>query len=176
MTTTLERPALYRRSQYHDPSPYLDVTMDAGSREWPQSSLPRGNQIEWPLHWVGECVPDYYSRMQRFTELGENWDSYDGPPFDQGVIARAEQLVTDLLRVGIPEPNLIPASSGSIILEWWTDILHLEIDIDPLGEDSVHIELEEIDISVEYVGHLADITNGYRRLLNTAFACLVHTE
>lgn len=174
MTNTMTRPLGYRRGEYRYRSPHLDVTMDASDRKWSLISPLREEQMEWPLHWVGEQVPDYRSRIQRFAQLSANWDSYDASPFDPVVVARAKELVTDLMRVGIPEPNLIPASSGSIILEWWTDILHLEIDIDPQGEDVVFIELQEGNTSAEYVGNLAGITNKYRRLLNTAFACLVY--
>lgn len=114
--------------------------------------------------------------IDQFSRYERDWDSYDSPPFDLIVIERAKELVTKLLQHGIPGPNLIPASSGSIILDWRTREVHLEIDIDPEGDDVVYISGQYITDEIEYIGPLDKISNGHRRTLNQVLCLLKYTS
>ena len=115
-------------------------------------------------------------QFDQFSRFERDWDSYDSPPFDLIVIERAKELVTKLLQHGIPVPNLIPASSGSIILDWRTEEVHLEIDIDPEGDDVVYISGQYITDEIEYIGPLDEISNGHRRTLNQVLCLLKYTS
>ena len=115
-------------------------------------------------------------QIDQFSRFERDWDSYDSPPFDLIVIERAKELVTKLLQHGIPGPNLIPASSGSIILDWRTREVHLEIDIDPEGDDVVYISGQYIADEIEYIGPLDKISNGHRRTLNQVLCLLKYTS
>ena len=83
------------------------------------------------------------------------------------VVERARNLLEYLLINDVPPPKVIPAGSGSILLEWSTDLVHLEIDIDPIGEDSIFIEKEN-RIRIEYIGSFFEIDDFHRKELNSA--------
>ena len=184
VTISMRRPRTqYREGKGHHHYDVRDlyVTSDRGIGGWSPASLATGvekgwqqNQVAWPQRRVRDHGADYRNELRRFSRFEQNWDSYEALPFDDVVLERTRRVVGNLVRVGIPEPKLIPAASGSIILEWWTDFLRLEIDIDPEGEDSVFVELQDNSMSTEYVGHLSEITNGHRRVLNTALTYLAH--
>ena len=113
-------------------------------------------------------------QLKRISELSRNWDSYDSSPFEPTVIERTKRLVSQLVQRGVPEPNVVPASSGAIIIEWRTDNVRLEIELDPLGEDIVYVQAADQYQPVEYMGPINQITNGDRRALNRALAYLLH--
>ena len=119
-----------------------------------------------------ESTADFLGALREVADLGANWDSYGAEPFDEIVVERAKRLIVGLVRNDVPPPRVIPAASGSILLEWSTDLLYLEIDIDPTGEDSVFIE-KETGGAVEYVGHLSDMNEFHTRELNGALTKLI---
>lgn len=121
---------------------------------------------------TGESTADFLGALREVADLGANWDSYGAEPFDEIVVERAKRLIVGLVRNDVPPPRIIPAASGSILLEWSTDLLYLEIDIDPRGEDSVFIE-KETGGTVEYVGHLSDMNEFHTRELNGALTTLI---
>lgn len=136
-------------------------------------SLSLQEQNAQPAYWLPkENLDILLDIIDQFSRYERDWDSYDSPPFDLIVIERAKKLVTKLLQLGIPGPNLIPASSGSIILDWRTREVHLEIDIDPEGDDVVYISGQYIGGEMEYIGPLDEISNGHRRTLNQVLCLL----
>lgn len=123
-----------------------------------------------------EKLDFFLDQIDQFSRFEWNWDSYDSPPFDRIVIERAKELVTKLLQHGIPGPNLIPTSSGSILLDWRTKEVHLEIDIDPEEDDVLYISGEHIADEIEYIGPLNEISNSHRRALNQVLCRLKYTS
>lgn len=114
--------------------------------------------------------------IEEFAGYESNWDSYDAPPFDPIVIDRTKDLVTQLALNGVPEPNLIPAGSGAIILEWLTSKVHLEIHIDPEDDDLVYISEQDTTHKVEYIGPLDKINNGHRQTLARVLSRLIYCQ
>lgn len=134
----------------------------------------QNTQLAYPL--PKDNLGILLDKIDQFSRFERDWDSYDSPPFDFIVIERAKELVIKLLQHGIPGPNLIPASSGSIILDWRTREVHLEIDIDPEGDDVVYISGQYIADEIEYIGPLDEISNGHRRTLNQVLCLLKYTS
>ena len=167
MTITMTRPD----SQFdYEHQTVHRLTSDDDIGGWSPASPPPRADVLWLRPWGNDGV-DYQERLQRFMDFEANWDSYGAPPFDYIVVERTKRLMNELLRAGVPVPNLIPAASGSIILEWWTETMRLEIDIDPMGDDSMYVEDPASGTSIEYTGLLSKIPDSYRKVLNDA---LVH--
>lgn len=142
---------------------------------WSPASLPIENQPVWTYQRAREGTKDFRSALREVAKLKANWDSYGAAPFDPIVIERARSLILYLVTNDVPSPRIIPAASGSLLLEWSTDLVHLEIDIDPVGEDSVFIEKKD-GSAIEYVGNLVEITELYRRELNSALTYLMFSN
>jgi len=105
--------------------------------------------------------------IAQLAQLEPDWDSYGAGRFDDHLIQRAREFLVRLASHKVPPPTVIPAASGSILLEWSTDQLHLEIDFDPMEEDAVFIQYGTAR-AVEYFGKLFEMEEPYRRELNSA--------
>ena len=142
----------------------------------PFSLSPQEYNVQLAYQLPKDNLDILLDQIDQFSRFERDWDSYDSPPFDSIVIERTKELVTKLLQHGIPGPNLIPASSGSIILDWRTEEVHLEIDIDPEGDDVVYISGQYITDEIEYIGPLDEISNGHRRTLNQVLCLIKYTS
>lgn len=122
-------------------------------------------------------IDNIYPLMEIIDEFAGyelDWDSYGAPPFDSIVLERAKSMIIYLSSHGIPRPNLIPASSGAIIFDWRTQVVHLEIHIDPEQDDLVYISDYELEDDFEYIGPLDEISNGHRQILSRALQLLIY--
>lgn len=72
-------------------------------------------------------------QIDNFSNLPENWDSYNANTIDAPVLNRAKRLIRDMFFIfndkgkSLPEPFVSPCPDGSIQFEW--DLASKEIEI-----------------------------------------------
>ena len=82
-------------------------------------------------------IADMEQKLQRFSELPENWNSYGASAPTSAVIEEARKILTAVIDLGLSEPWVAPGGDGSIGLQWETDKAFLYIDIVP-GEATTY--------------------------------------
>lgn len=70
-------------------------------------------------------------KLEELSKLPENWNSYGSPAIDQKVIEVTANLLSDLAKLQMPEPEIFPVSGGGIQLEWENSNCGLELEILP---------------------------------------------
>ena len=73
--------------------------------------------------------------------LPENWDSYHAPRIRQDCIKAAMELILSIASDNTPRPSVVPTSRGTVLLEWHTRGVDLEIEI--LSLVSFHVSFED---------------------------------
>jgi len=70
-------------------------------------------------------------RVQELARLEENWNTYGSPRISDSAVSETLQLLTDIARLGMPEPKIVPVSGGGLQLEWANGVSEIEIEIFP---------------------------------------------
>lgn len=91
------------------------------------------------------------ARLQSFSELDYNWNSYGAGPISKWAITEARLLVEYGMRIGLPSPWIAPGSGGSVGIEWEIGDKLLYIDVEPppsvvrylITDDASGMEIEE---------------------------------
>lgn len=96
------------------------------------SSVPAPMRDEVSLQPLGAA-------LQSLVGLPENWDSYGAGAPTQFSLERAWFFASKLVDDGLPIPDVFPTRRGGVQLEWHSDAISLEWEIDPLGATGVFI-------------------------------------
>lgn len=78
-----------------------------------------------------EILKKNKQKLESFKELQSNWDGYDGLPFNNSVIEKVLNIISNLDY----QPNIFPTSRGSIQIEKYID-----------DDNLVEIEISEDEI------------------------------
>lgn len=70
-------------------------------------------------------------KLEELSKLPENWNTYGSRPIQAEAIETTAKLISDLIKLRMPEPNIFPVSGGGIQLEWENSNCELEIEIMP---------------------------------------------
>lgn len=70
-------------------------------------------------------------KLGELTNLPENWNSYGSRRIQQEAIETTAKLLSDLVKIDMPEPQIFPVSGGGVQLEWENAKCELEIEILP---------------------------------------------
>jgi hypothetical protein len=70
-------------------------------------------------------------KLEELSKLPENWNSYGSRPIQSGAIETAANLLSDLIKINMPEPKIFPVSGGGIQLEWENSKCEFELEIMP---------------------------------------------
>jgi hypothetical protein len=70
-------------------------------------------------------------KLEELSKLPENWNSYGSQPIQPDAIEVTAKLLSDLVKLKMPEPQIFPVSGGGIQLEWENSKCELEIEILP---------------------------------------------
>jgi len=73
------------------------------------------------------------TRLQTFTHLPQNWDSYGSQPLSWATARHAAQLLSQLGGFGLPAPRLVPTAQGGVQFEWDVGGIQLELELEPGG-------------------------------------------
>lgn len=86
--------------------------------------------------WLNPTV----KAMHDLLSLPEDWDSYGAGPVDPQCITLAIGLLLEIMQTGTPIPLVIPTVKGGFQLEWHTNGIDLEIEIEPSGRSYAFFE------------------------------------
>jgi len=75
-------------------------------------------------------------RLQELSALPQNWNGYGSPVVNKDAIEHSFTLLSELGKLGMPEPNIVPVSGGGLQLEWRRSGAEIEIEIFP--DRSIH--------------------------------------
>lgn len=103
-------------------------------------------QPESPGHIV--AVTDPIKRLDHFSLLEPNWDSYGAAAVDPAVV---ELMRRAIWAFQVP-PTVVPTNSGGIQLEWHTKTLDIELAIYPDGHAEFFLDDEITGRYVELSG------------------------
>lgn len=144
------------RSAYQSPRPGLQT--DATSfRPECELSLP------------GLVGPSWYEVEQRLRDLLDlqpGWDSYDGRPPGQELVAYAAAQLTGLKALHLPAPNISPTGDGQILATWRGRGVEVELWFEALYRETVVID-DEHHPDAAFAGadpQLAMTTQALRRI------------
>jgi hypothetical protein len=108
------------------------------------------------------AVASLGTRLEHLSRLEEGWDSYDAQPVSRALLNRVGSFVIHLLDQAVPLPELVPTSSGTVIVSWRREDLEIEIDLHPEGEDLEFVRSQHA--SFDYEGSL-ELISGEAKLL-----------
>jgi len=105
--------------------------------------------------------------LQSLAELNANWDSYGAIPPSPAALERAWHYASALVERGLAMPEVFPTRSGGVQLEWHTESVEFEWEIDTDGATGVfifddHRSGEKIDGELPYESAL--LTSALLRL------------
>ncbi|WP_170790255.1 hypothetical protein [Ruegeria lacuscaerulensis] len=100
-------------------------------------------------HWARELK----RRLNDLTSLKKGWDGYAGQPVSFNVAQFAANLIETLCIDGVPAPQLVPGSDGTMQLEWHLNGYDIEIDVlapfDVVATRYDHISNVEDEIEIQ---------------------------
>lgn len=70
---------------------------------------------------------------QQLLSLPENWDSYGARPVKPEAVVSALELLSMIMRLNTPLPEIVPTIQGGVQLEWHTRDIDLEIEVEVRG-------------------------------------------
>ena len=77
-----------------------------------------------PPPWVEPLL----KKLTQLSELSDNWNSYGGKPVSPANAWNLWHFLTVNMREGMPLPSLVPTRRGSVLAEWHTHGIDLEIE------------------------------------------------
>ena len=82
-------------------------------------------------------IPKALMTLMELSQFNKNWDSYEADPVSPEALGYAVQLLGTWAdpHWNVPEPRIVPCSSGSIQFEW--NEPNLEFELAPLDEEGV---------------------------------------
>jgi hypothetical protein len=95
-------------------------------------------ESEGPLPvWFRRAV----AALDELAQLPTDWDSYGaGAIGHQSILATAE-LLLGIMRDDTPFPSVVPTNRGTVLLEWHTRGVDLEVEV--RGRDRIHASFED---------------------------------
>jgi hypothetical protein len=113
---------------------------------------PLSSRVRVPQHnssWIIQLS----DRFSELTSLPRGWDGYSGLPVSFDRAQFAANLIERICIEGIPAPQLVPGSDGTIQIEWHVNQFDIEIDVlapynvtatrfDYISEEEEEIELQ----------------------------------
>lgn len=110
---------------------------------------------------------DAFRRLDEFSHLPENWDSYGAKPISvisrkrAGELLHAWRHLTQGFGQELPEPFVAPCGDGRVQIEWSVGERHLEIEVSGVAETSqvfTWVAEQETEEDEDYAtGHFADM-------------------
>jgi len=74
-------------------------------------------------------MADLQERLDEITSLPRGWDGYDGRPVSFNAALFAANLIERLFVAGVPSPDVVPGSDGTLQIEWHRNQYDIEIDV-----------------------------------------------
>jgi len=91
-----------------------------------------GEQRSTDEAWIAAT----YDAWARLSRLEENWDSYGGQPIRREALLGVLNFLVHIDVAPLPLPAFVPMSNGGVQLEWHSNDIDLEVEVDGLNEGS----------------------------------------
>jgi len=103
--------------------------------------------------WFKETV----SALEEVGEIPENWNSYGAKQVSRTSILAAIELLLYVMDDETPVPAIVPTNRGTVILEWHTRGIDLEVEV--LAHGRVHVAFEAARAGTEWEAEIgSDLT------------------
>ena len=93
------------------------------------SSLSTRSTLVRVVHPRSRWVTELRDRFDELTSLPRGWDGYAGRPVSFTCAQFAANLIERLYVEGVPAPQLVPGSDGTVQIEWHRNQFDVEIDV-----------------------------------------------
>jgi hypothetical protein len=97
-------------------------------------------------------LPAWFTRtMQALDRLGslqDDWDSYGAPRISRTSIFAALDLLLPVMGDKTPAPAVVPTNRGTVLLEWHTRGVDLEIEV--VSSQRLDVAFEDADHAIEW--------------------------
>jgi len=90
----------------------------------------------------GEAYNHVCKKVQEFSSLEDNWDSYEGLAPTKAALLGAQQLASAVFNDDVPRPYVFPVPNGSVQIQW--SCRNLEVEIEVVSFDKIHLYLEDL--------------------------------
>ena len=115
------------KARHQFSSTFQDEVTNFVQSESKTSSLPnRGSRVRVAnprSRWMSELQKDF----DDLSQLPRGWDGYDGRPVSFNCALFAANLIERLYVEGVPAPQIVPGSDGTIQIEWHENQFDVEI-------------------------------------------------
>lgn len=96
------------------------------------------------------------NRLIELGKLPDNWNGYGSPKISAEVIGECLSLLSEVAKLGMPKPAIIPVSGGGLQVEWRNAANELEIEI--LPDKTMHFLITDCDLEM-YEGSINNNNN-----------------
>jgi hypothetical protein len=128
--TTTDRKACHVEYDAYVSSTPATTTAPAQRRSMPVETSPL------PVAELPSLVP-LGEALRPLVGLQRNWDSYDALPPSKASLDYAWSVGSALVDVGLPVPQVFPTATGGVQLEWHSERVSLEWEIDASAASGV---------------------------------------
>lgn len=108
---------------------YQDEVANFFQVDEPISSLPVRQTRVRVSNPRSPWVKELENRFNTLTSLRKGWDGYRGLPVSYTCAQFAANMIESLFIKGLPAPQLVPMSDGTLRLEWHMNQYNLEIEV-----------------------------------------------
>lgn len=114
---------------------------------------------------VSAWVESTQRQLEEVQKLNDGWDGYRAGPIRRDVICFAEAVLNQIMRPQTPAPHIAPMASSGLMMEWHTNGIDLEIEIEEPG--SLWASFEDDETKQEKEHSLASNLAVLQTLLDT---------
>jgi hypothetical protein len=101
--------------------------------------------------------PDVVAALDELAQLPANWDSYGAGTIRHSSLLATLELLLRIMRENTPMPALVPTNRRTILVEWHTRGIDLEVEVH--GSDRLHVAFEDSRDGTEWEAELgSDLT------------------
>ncbi len=97
---------------------------------------------------VPEWWPTAIKKITALMNLQENWDSYGAKPINVNLVHAGVNLLQEISTNEVPEPSIVPTSTGSLQFEWHTAGIDFELEL--ISSTKIHAYFEDESTGMEW--------------------------
>jgi hypothetical protein len=124
-----------------------------------RTTQPQQRVVKGPSRLIGVAA-----KLNAFLALPPGWNSYDASPIREESVETAWALLSCVLGPQMPLPYVVPLPSGGVQLEWHTERLDLEIEIESPDRMAVYYQLGDEEHECEVTVDLTPIVEAMELL------------
>jgi hypothetical protein len=124
-----------------------------------RTTQPQQRVVKGPSRLIGVAA-----KLNALLALAPGWNSYDASPIREESVETAWALLSCALGPQMPLPYVVPLPTGGVQLEWHTEHLDLEIEIEGPDRMAVYYQLSDEEHECEVSTDLTPIVEAMELL------------